>query len=126
MHWIDQLHYIGLDRRERRLGLRLVERRREKCVSEPPPPLSAAIRHLRARVPEADHASGRQALCRRAKAVALLANAYENRAAGDVLMNLVRKLEALNGTNPDPRPKIYAELDRLDALLLRASEAQGQ
>lgn len=124
MHWIDHLRYIGPDRRERRLGLRLIERRREACVSAPPP-LGAAIRHLRARVPEADQAAGRQALCRRARAVALLANAYLNRAVGDVLMQLVRKLEAPAGANTDPRADIYADLDRVDALLMQAPQAHG-
>lgn len=101
--------------------MRLVERRREDCASAPPP-LGAAIRHLRARVPETDQTAGRQALCRRARAVALLANAYRNRAVGDVLMGLVRKLETPSGPDADPRAYIYAELDRIDGLLMQTPD----
>lgn len=120
--WVDHLRYYGPDRRERRLGLRLNERRHEKCLSKPPP-LGAAIRHLKVRVPETDQPEGLQAFCRRARSVALLANAFSLRAVGDILMGLVRSLES--STRPSGA-SIYAELERSEAALHASLELNGQ
>jgi hypothetical protein len=118
--WVDNTAYVGPDRRLRRSGLRLLERRRTPDTAEPMS-LVAAVRHLRVRVGAADHPEGVAAFCRRARAVALLANGHGNRAAGDVLMGLVRRLESPAALERDPRQEIFTELDRLTTLLTRAA-----
>jgi len=114
--WVENTAYVGPDRRLRRSGVRLLERRRAPDVAEPLS-LVAALRHLRVRVGSADHKEGVDAFCRRARAVALLANGYGNRAVGDVLMNLVRQLEQPSSARQDRRGEIFAALDRLSAAL---------
>lgn len=120
MLWVENDAFVGPDRRLRRSGLRLVERRRSPDVAEPLS-LVAAVRHLRVRVGAADHPEGVAAFCRRARAVALLANGYGNRAVGDVLMGLVRRLESPSAFAQVPRDQIFAELDRLNSLFNQAA-----
>lgn len=118
MLWVDQLKYIGLDRRERRTGVRLVERRREDFAG-PAPSLRTALRQLRLRVLDVHEPAGRMVYIARATAVAILANAHRCGAVGDILIASVRKLGA--STEPDPTPLLYAALDAADALLVEGT-----
>jgi hypothetical protein len=121
MLWVEHTAYVGPERRLRRSGLRLLERRQARSLSEHIS-LVAAVRHLRVRVGHADDHEGREAFCRRARAVALLANAYDQREVGDVLMDLVRQLES-SLLQTDPRQEIFAELERLEPMLPRTALA---
>jgi hypothetical protein len=116
MLWVDHVRYYGPDRRERRLGLRLNERWRKTAVTDPPA-VRTALRHLKVRVAETDQPAGMEAFCRRARSVALLANAYAQRPVGDVLMNLVRKLETSARPGADLRAAIFAQVERAESLL---------
>lgn len=114
--WVDRLCYVGPDRRERRSGLRLKDRRREQSVGRPPS-LSTALRQLRVRVLETNEPGGLVAFVARASATAVLANAYGCRPVGDILMGLVRKLAVPPfGCDDDVRSMIYAELARAEVL----------
>jgi hypothetical protein len=46
-----------------------------------------------------------------------LANAYAQRPVGDVLMNLVRKLETSARPGADLRAAIFAQVERAESLL---------
>lgn len=116
MRWVEHAAYLGPDRRLRRSALRLFDRRNGADKTEQLS-LVAAVRHLRVRVAAVDHPEGLEAFCRRARAVALLANGYDNRAAGDLLMGLVRKLESPAALQRNLRDEIFDELDRLELML---------
>ena len=124
MRWVEHAAYLGPDRRLRRSGLRLFDRRSGVDVTEQLS-LVAAVRHLRVRVGAADHPEGVEAFCRRARAVALLANGHCNRAVGDLLMGLVRQLESPAAVGRDLRGEIFKELERLGTML-PAPQAVGE
>lgn len=121
--WVETAAFLGPDRRLRRSRPRLFNRRHTPDVAEPLT-LVAALRHLRVRVGAADDSIGLDAFCRRARAVALLANGYGNRSVGDVLMGLVRRLESPSASRQDPRREIFAELERVGALCPHALQTQ--
>lgn len=116
MRWVDNMRYVGADRRGGRSGLRLRERRRENGAGTPPS-LATALRQLRVRVQDAHEPAGLLGFGRRAMAVALLANTQNNRDVADILLKLVRRLETPRETSRDPRQHIYAELLRAESLL---------
>lgn len=124
MRWVEHPAYLGPDRRLRRSGLRLFDRRSGVDVTEQLS-LVAALRHLRVRVGAADHPEGVEAFCRRARAVALLANGHGNRAVGDLLMGLVRRLESPTALQHDPRSEIFNELERLAPMLQAPQSASA-
>lgn len=114
VRWVDHISYVGPDRRDRRerLALRLRERRRAEAAG-PAPPLSHALRHLRARVHDCVTPEGLQRFRARSEAIASLADARGCIELGELLMRLARDLAY---APDDPRDVIYAELDKAEAL----------
>jgi hypothetical protein len=106
--------YIGPDRRKARAGMRLVNRRRDD-LSSPPPSVATALRQLRVYVLQADSVDGMKNFIERCKAVAILANEANERPVANVIMDMARKLEKVNGQ--DVRDKIYPIIDRAVAAL---------
>lgn len=114
MHWVDHQGYFGPNRRAKRGGMRLRERRGEDCAGRPPY-LQTALRQLRMRVLEAHGAAGVGAFAERAKAVALLADARGEREASLLLSHLAA--EVARGRDRDMRQEINEQLARVhDAL----------
>ena len=114
MRWVDLKGYIGPDRRKARAGMRLVNRRRDD-LSGPAPSVSTALRQLRVKVFDANTPDGMKDFIERCKAVAILANDSNERPAANVIMDMARKLEKVNGQ--DVRDKLYPILDRAVAAL---------
>lgn len=98
--WVDAFSYYGPDRRSGVFSHFLLDRRREDA-SGPPPALSAALRQLRVRGFDADREEGRQALCERLRATALLADAQGRAPVGDLLLHLATTIEAESTCCPD-------------------------
>lgn len=112
MLWVDHRSYYGPDRRRKRGGIRLRERRRYNCASHPPP-LGAALRQLRMHVIDAHGAAGVGAFADRTRAVALLAEAAGET---DAAMELQR-LSARLTPSRDVRPAVYDALDRVQSVM---------
>jgi hypothetical protein len=105
--------YIGPDRRKAR-AMRLVNRRKDD-LSGPAPSVATALRQLRVKVFETDSPDGMKEFLERCRAVAILSNDSNERAVGNIIMDMARKLERVNGQ--DVRDKIYPILDRAVAAL---------
>jgi hypothetical protein len=112
--------YIGPDRRKAR-SMRLVNRRKDD-LSGPPPSIATALRQLRIKVFETDSPAGMKDFIERCRAVAILANEANERPVANVIMDMARKLEKVNGQ--DVRDKIYPILDRAVGVLSGNSGAR--
>lgn len=115
MLWVDHANYFGPDRRVRKNGLRVLDRRRENYAG-PTPSLSIAMRQLRMRVLDAQN-SDIILFAQRLRGVALLARAQNETATSAALNSLA---EALPRSRGDMRQQIYAGLDRAHAALRAA------
>lgn len=116
MRWVDMKGYIGPDRRKARSGLRLLNRRKDDLAG-PAPSVNTALRQLRVKVFETNTPEGMREFIERCRAVAILANDSNERPVANVIMDMARKLEKVNGQ--DVRDKIYPILDRAVAALSR-------
>lgn len=101
--------YIGPDRRKARAGMRLINRRKDD-ISGPAPSVATALRQLRVKVFDANTPEGMKDFIERCRAVAILANESNERQVGNVIMDMARKLEKVNGQ--DVRDKLYPIIDR--------------
>lgn len=115
MLWVDHANYFGPDRRQRKTGLRVLERRRENYAG-PTPSLSIAMRQLRMRVINAEGDNAREFI-ERLRGVALIARAHNEIAASNALASLA---DALGRSRGDMRQHLYAGLDRAHAALIAA------
>lgn len=117
MAWVDHFNYFGPDRRGADFSFFFFERRRSKGVGRPPA-LHTALRQLRVRLADAKDAEGRSALQERLTATALLAAAQGFSTAADALKALASDLDASRGHEADPRPRLDAELGRIESMLV--------
>jgi hypothetical protein len=107
--WIDHPSYFGLDRRSGNFSHYILERRRDNCASAPPR-LAGALRQLRVRVLEAEDPRTRGKFFDRVRATALLADAQNHSAIGDLLLAVA------------DRPSRANAGAQLQAALLRAED----
>jgi hypothetical protein len=117
MRWVDHFNYFGPDRRGADFSFFFLERRRTKGVGKPPA-LHTALRQLRVRLADAEDAQGRSALQERLTATALLADAQGFSTVADALKTLASVLDASRGDKADPRPRLDAELSRIESMLV--------
>jgi hypothetical protein len=114
MRWVDHTSYFGPDRRSL-FSMFFLERRKENCAGSPPP-LHAALRQLRVRSLDANDHAGRDLLCDRLVATAILADAQGYMGIGDLLAQLAHELEHPTQDGVEPMQKVHAELNRAEAM----------
>jgi hypothetical protein len=117
LRWVDHFNYFGPDRRGGDFSFFFLERRRAKNIGKPPA-LHTALRQLRVRLANAKDAEGRSALQERMTATALLAEAQGFSAVAEALKTLASDLEGSHDHEVDPRPRLHAELNRIESMLV--------
>lgn len=115
MKWIDHPNYFGPDRRTGRLGMRLLERRRDDFSCEPPP-LATAMRQLRQHILDA-HGERIDAFVIRVESTALLARMNGEPSVSAALLRLgaVARL----GRERDVRPDLIEMLNQAHTAMRR-------
>jgi len=117
LRWVDHFNYFGPDRRGPDFSFFFLERRHTKNVGKPPA-LHTALRQLRVRLANAKDAEGRSALQERLTATGLLAEAQGFSAVAEALKTLASDLDGSRDHEADPRPRLYAELNRIESMLV--------
>jgi hypothetical protein len=115
MLWVDHETYFGPDRRRKRSGLRLLDRRRMNRASEPPP-LGTALRQFRMRVLDACGPDAR-AFVDHALGMAQLAEMQNEPDAAVALARLAALAERALEREHDVRPALYDGLDQVETTL---------
>lgn len=115
MRWVDNNKYVGLDRRRRR-AVRLLERRESSDAAQPPA-IRTALRQLRMRVLEVNDQDNLDRFRERAQAVANLAAVQGLEEIASLLAVFAASLADKSLMLGDLQEALYAELDRIEALL---------